>query len=91
VGKRSANAECLQRDRGFGALQLVTTGVAGPVEQEGRPVGTVVLGLALPGSVPDAVELACRAIGSVSGSSRRSRPWTPSDADFVQPDRARRS
>jgi len=34
---------------------------------------------------------ACRAIGSVSGSSRRSRPWTPSDADFVQPDRARRS
>ena len=53
----ASHAEYLQRDRGFGALQLVTTGVAGPVEQEGRPVGTVVLGLALPGSVPDAVEL----------------------------------
>ena len=36
---------------------LATTGVAGPSEQEGRPVGTVVVGLALPGSVPDAVEL----------------------------------
>ena len=31
---------------------LATTGVAGPSEQEGRPVGTVVVGLALPGSVP---------------------------------------
>ena len=28
---------------------LATTGVAGPTEQEGRPVGTVVVGLALPG------------------------------------------
>ena len=36
---------------------LATTGVAGPAEQEGRPVGTVVVGLAVPGSVPDAVEL----------------------------------
>jgi len=36
---------------------LATTGVAGPSEQEGRRVGTVVVGLALPGSVPDAVEL----------------------------------
>jgi nicotinamide-nucleotide amidase len=36
---------------------LATTGVAGPTEQEGRPVGTVVVGLVLPGSVPDAVEL----------------------------------
>jgi nicotinamide-nucleotide amidase len=36
---------------------LATTGVAGPTEQENRRVGTVVVGLALPGSVPDAVEL----------------------------------
>ncbi|MGO9333271.1 MAG: competence/damage-inducible protein A [Acidimicrobiales bacterium] len=36
---------------------LATTGVAGPAEREGRPVGTVVVGLAVPGSVPDGVEL----------------------------------
>jgi len=36
---------------------LATTGVAGPAEQEDRPVGTVVVGLALPGSAPEAVEL----------------------------------
>jgi nicotinamide-nucleotide amidase len=36
---------------------LATTGVAGPTEQEGRPVGTVVVGLALPGSLREAVEL----------------------------------
>ena len=36
---------------------LATTGVAGPSEQEDRPVGTVVVGLALPGSAPEAVEL----------------------------------
>ena len=35
---------------------LATTGVAGPTEQEGRRVGTVVVGLALPGSVSEAVE-----------------------------------
>ena len=36
---------------------LATTGVAGPAEQEGRAVGTVVVGLALPGVVPEALEL----------------------------------
>ncbi|MGA3216285.1 MAG: competence/damage-inducible protein A [Acidimicrobiales bacterium] len=36
---------------------LATTGVAGPAEQEGRPVGTLVVGLALPGAAPEAVEL----------------------------------
>jgi nicotinamide-nucleotide amidase len=36
---------------------LATTGVAGPSEQEGRPVGTVVVGLALPGAEPEGVEL----------------------------------
>ena len=35
---------------------LATTGVAGPTEQEGRPVGTLVVGLALPGSDPEAME-----------------------------------
>jgi len=36
---------------------LATTGIAGPAEQEGRPVGTVIVGLALPGAVPEGVEL----------------------------------
>jgi len=36
---------------------LATTGVAGPTELEGRPVGTVVVGLALPKSAPEAVML----------------------------------
>ena len=44
--------------RALGAeVGLATTGVAGPTEQEGRPVGTVVVGLALPGTEPGAVEL----------------------------------
>jgi nicotinamide-nucleotide amidase len=36
---------------------LATTGVAGPDGQEGRPVGTVFLGLALPGEEPEATEV----------------------------------
>jgi nicotinamide-nucleotide amidase len=36
---------------------LSTTGVAGPTEQDGRPPGTVFVGLALPGTEPEAVEL----------------------------------
>ncbi|MGD1011132.1 MAG: competence/damage-inducible protein A [Acidimicrobiales bacterium] len=36
---------------------LATTGVAGPTGQEDRPVGTLVVGLVVPGSPPDAVEL----------------------------------
>jgi len=36
---------------------LATTGVAGPTVQEDRPVGTVMVGLVIPGSAPDAVEL----------------------------------
>jgi nicotinamide-nucleotide amidase len=36
---------------------LATTGVAGPTAQENRPVGTLVVGLAVPGSAPEAVEL----------------------------------
>ncbi len=34
---------------------LAVTGVAGPTEQEGQPVGTVYFGLALPGQEPEAV------------------------------------
>jgi nicotinamide-nucleotide amidase len=36
---------------------LATTGVAGPTEQEGQPVGTVLVGLSVPGSPADAVSL----------------------------------
>jgi nicotinamide-nucleotide amidase len=35
---------------------LSMTGVAGPAEQDGRPPGTVFVGLALPGAEPEAVE-----------------------------------
>ncbi|MEW6474159.1 MAG: competence/damage-inducible protein A [Actinomycetota bacterium] len=35
---------------------LAVTGVAGPTEQEGQPVGTVWFGLALPGREPEAVQ-----------------------------------
>ena len=34
---------------------LAVTGVAGPAEQEGQPVGTVFFGLALPGQEPEAL------------------------------------
>jgi nicotinamide-nucleotide amidase len=34
---------------------LAVTGVAGPTEQEGQPVGTVYFGLAMPGREPEAV------------------------------------
>lgn len=36
---------------------LATTGVAGPEEQEGRPPGTVFVGLALPGAPPRGLEI----------------------------------
>jgi nicotinamide-nucleotide amidase len=38
-------------------IGLAVTGVAGPTEQEGRPVGTVFFGLALPGREPEAVQI----------------------------------
>ena len=43
------------------------TGVAGPDRQEGRPVGTVFVGVAVPGSAPRSVEL------SLSGDRRAIR------------------
>jgi nicotinamide-nucleotide amidase len=36
---------------------LAVTGVAGPAEQDGQPVGTVFVGLALPGAATEAVRL----------------------------------
>ena len=58
VSREAAAAMAEGARRVLGAeVGLATTGVAGPTEQEGRPVGTVVVGLALPGSAPDAVEL----------------------------------
>ena len=45
------------RDRLRADVGLGVTGVAGPDEQEGRPVGTVFLGLAVPGTPPEAVEI----------------------------------
>ena len=36
---------------------LAVTGVAGPTEQEGQPVGTVYFGLAMPGREPEAVRV----------------------------------
>ena len=55
------SAECaLQMAEGarrvLGAdVGLAVTGVAGPTEQDGQPVGTVYFGLAMPGHEPEAV------------------------------------
>ena len=58
VTREAAAARADGARQGLGAdVGLATTGVAGPAEQEGRPVGTVVVGLAVPGSIPDGVEL----------------------------------
>ncbi len=58
VSRDAAAAMAEGARRVLGAdVGLATTGVAGPSEQEGRQVGTVVVGLAVPGSAPDAVEL----------------------------------
>ena len=52
----AAMAEGARRLLG-GEVGLATTGVAGPTEQEGEPVGTVFVGLALPGSAPEATRV----------------------------------
>ena len=49
---------------------LSTTGVAGPTGQEGHPAGTVVVGVAMPGAEPDAVEL------RLPGDRERVRQYT---------------
>jgi PncC family amidohydrolase len=55
-------AETLGADVG-----LSLTGVAGPGEQDGQPVGTVWVGLFLPGSLDEALLLR---LGSVGGGDR---------------------
>jgi nicotinamide-nucleotide amidase len=63
TAERIVSGECAMQmaegaRRVLGAdVGLAVTGVAGPAEQEGRPVGTVYFGLALPGSDPEAVEV----------------------------------
>lgn len=63
TAERVVSGECAMQmaegaRRVLGAdVGLAVTGVAGPTEQEGRPVGTVYFGLALPGSEPEAVEV----------------------------------
>ena len=53
---------------------IAVTGVAGPDEQDGQPVGTVWFGIALPGHADRGGHRpACRATGSGSASSPRSR------------------
>jgi len=52
----AAMAEGVRRVLGSD-VGLATTGVAGPSEQEGRPAGTLVVGLALPGCDAQATEL----------------------------------
>ncbi|MGA3351747.1 MAG: competence/damage-inducible protein A [Acidimicrobiales bacterium] len=57
VTPKAAAAMAVGARRVLGSdVGLATTGVAGPTEQEGRPVGTLVVGLALPGSEPEAFE-----------------------------------
>jgi nicotinamide-nucleotide amidase len=49
---------------------LATTGVAGPAEQDGQPVGTVFVGLALGDAPPESVRL------QLPGDRRRIRDFT---------------
>jgi nicotinamide-nucleotide amidase len=56
VGAESAMQMAEGARRVLGAdVGLAVTGVAGPTEQEGQPVGTVFFGLAMPGRQPEAV------------------------------------
>jgi nicotinamide-nucleotide amidase len=58
---------------------LATTGVAGPTEQDGRPVGTVFIGLALGEAPPESVER------SVPGDRERIRQYaTISAVDLLR-------
>jgi nicotinamide-nucleotide amidase len=58
VSAGAAQAMAAGAARVLGAsVGLSTTGVAGPTEQDGQPVGTVFVGLAIDGQPPTAVEL----------------------------------
>jgi nicotinamide-nucleotide amidase len=56
VSKEAAVAMAVGAQRVLGAdVGLALTGVAGPTEQDGMPVGTLFIGIAVPGSVPEAI------------------------------------
>jgi nicotinamide-nucleotide amidase len=58
VSEEAAVAMAVGAQRVLGAdVGLSLTGVAGPTEQDGMPVGTLFVGLAVPGSVPEVVQL----------------------------------
>ena len=58
VGEVAARAMALGTRRVLGSdVGLSFTGVAGPGEQDGRPVGTVFVGLSLPDREPEVMEL----------------------------------
>jgi nicotinamide-nucleotide amidase len=58
VTAAAAEAMAAGARRALGAdVGLATTGVAGPAEQEGQPVGTVFVGLAIGDSPPESLPL----------------------------------
>lgn len=58
VSAEAAMAMAVGAQRVLGAdVAMALTGVAGPSEQDGRPVGTLFVGFALPGREPEAIEL----------------------------------
>jgi nicotinamide-nucleotide amidase len=58
VSEEAAVAMAVGAQRVLGAdVGLSLTGVAGPTEQDGMPVGTLFVGIAVPGSVPEVVNL----------------------------------
>ena len=57
VSRECAEQMAVGAQRVLGAdVGIAATGVAGPAEQDGRPVGTVWFGFAVPGAPPEAVE-----------------------------------
>jgi len=80
VSAEAAEAMAAGARRVLGAdVGLATTGVAGPTEQDGQPVGTVFAGVALPGREAESVRL------SVPGDRERVRQMaTISALDVVR-------
>jgi nicotinamide-nucleotide amidase len=71
VSAEAAEAMAVGARRVLGAdVGLAVTGVAGPTEQEGQPVGTVFVGLALAGDEPESVQL------RLPGDRRRIREFS---------------
>jgi len=58
VSDEAAVAMAVGAQRVLGAdVGLSLTGVAGPTEQDGMPVGTLFIGIAVPGSMPEVLDL----------------------------------